>query len=107
MTVVKAAIISATGSAMKTKSNGAINAFSVAGKMKINGTNRIILRSKASTNEILACPNAKNVCWQATCTPKTNIPAKKIRRLRDVMATNSGLSLKILVSILLLIIYQK
>ena len=70
---------SANGSAKKTASNCAD--FKIAGKIKINGTNKISLRKRASTKEIFASPKAKNVCWQAICAPKTKIPAKNKRIL--------------------------
>ena len=53
----------------------------------------MILRSRARNREILACPSATKVCWQANWMPIMNRQPVYSRRVQVAISTSSGSSL--------------
>ena len=47
------------------------------GSISAKGISSITLRSRAMKIDILACPNATNIFWQARCSPKMLMPPRK------------------------------
>lgn len=63
--------ISDIGSAMKSPF---VPKFPIVGRISARGINRITFLSRARNIEILACPSAMKVCWQAHWMPKNRKP---------------------------------
>lgn len=56
------------------------------GSISASGINKITLRSKAMKIEILACPSATNIFWQARCNPKIVMPARNTGIVRRTVS---------------------